>query len=196
MYDPEETPTALLDRLGRPLSPCIAMERGGSLPDWSKRAKPDVFQSVAVLAHVATRLRNMHDAGYVHRDLKPENIMMMLMQRENQWTVSDFGCAARTGETAPLSSTLAYASPEVALAVHAGAKAIQVTPAMEAWALGVVAFKLLTGQPAVNLIIEGRSSVRLPPPLSGCRPAGTTYLASYRCCRGLVLEVLQRLSWK
>ena len=159
-YDPEETPTALLDRLGRQLPPCIAMERGESLPDWSKRAKPDVFQSVAVLAHVATRLRDMHAAGYVHRDIKPENVMFL--PREIRWTVIDFGCAAPSWKTAPLAYTLVYAPPEVAQSVSAGAKTIQVTPAMDAWALGVVTFELLTGQSAFRLVIEGRDSVRLP----------------------------------
>ena len=144
------------------------MERGESLPDWSKRAKPDVFHSVAVLANVATRLRDMHAAGYVHRDIKPEN--MMFLQRENRWTVIDFGCAARAWATAPLDYTLVYAPPEVAQAVHAGAKTVVVTPAMDAWALGVVAFELLTGQSAFNLIIEGRHSVRLSCPLARCRP--------------------------
>ena len=136
------------------------MERGESLPDWSKRAKPDVFQSVAVLAHVATRLRDMHDAGYVHRDIKPENVMFL--PRENRWTVIDFGCAACSWTTAQLAYTLVYAPPEVAQAVSAGAKTVQVTPAMDAWALGVVAFELLTGQSAFRLVIEGRDSVRLP----------------------------------
>ena len=150
-----------MDRLGRPLPPCIAMERGESLPDWSKRAKPDVFHSVAVLANVATRLRDMHDAGYVHRDIKPENVMFL--PRENRWTVIDFGCAAHAWKTAPLAYTLVYSPPEVAEAVDAGARTIGVTPAMDAWALGVVAFELLTGQSAFNLVIEGRDSVRLPP---------------------------------
>lgn len=47
-YDPEEDPEALVDTLGRPLPPCLVMERGEGLADWSQRAKPDVFQSVAV----------------------------------------------------------------------------------------------------------------------------------------------------
>ena len=151
-------PTALLDPLKRPLPPCIVMERGESLPDWSKRAKPDIFHSVAVLAHVATFLREMHNAGYVHRDIKPEN--MMFLQRENRWTVIDFGCAARIGEVAGLAYTLVYAAPEVAAAAEAGARSVVVTPAMDAWALGVVAFELLTRQSAFQQLLEGRDSVR------------------------------------
>ena len=48
VYDPDVTPDALSDRFGRALPPCIVMERGESLNEWSRRAKPDVFQAVAV----------------------------------------------------------------------------------------------------------------------------------------------------
>lgn len=47
-YDPEEKPSGLVDSHARPLPPCLAMERGEGLSDWSRRAKPDIFQAVAV----------------------------------------------------------------------------------------------------------------------------------------------------
>ena len=99
--------------------------------------------------HVATRLRDMHAAGYVHRDVKPGNIM--LLPRKNSWTVIDFGCTARTGEPAPLSFTVQYAPPEVIDAYLANHKSIVATEAMDAWAMGVVAFELLTGTSAFAL---------------------------------------------
>ena len=122
------------------------MEKGESLSDWTARSHPDLFQGIAVLVHVATRLRDMHAAGYVHRDVKPGNIM--LLPRKNSWTVIDFGCTARTGEPAPLSFTVQYAPPEVIDAYLAKHKSIVATEAMDAWAMGVVAFELLTGAPA------------------------------------------------
>lgn len=36
------------DAHGTPLPPFIAMEKGEALDEWSRRAKPDLFQSVAV----------------------------------------------------------------------------------------------------------------------------------------------------
>ena len=48
--NPEEAAAELRDAAGRPLPPCIVMERGESLNEWSQRAKPDVFQAVAVCA--------------------------------------------------------------------------------------------------------------------------------------------------
>ena len=43
----------LLDPQGRPLPPCIVMERGESLHDWSDRAEPDIFTALAVRCHPA-----------------------------------------------------------------------------------------------------------------------------------------------
>jgi len=38
----------LVDPRGRPLPPCIVMEKGESLHDWSDRAQPDLFSAVSV----------------------------------------------------------------------------------------------------------------------------------------------------
>jgi hypothetical protein len=38
----------LVDPSGNALPPCIVMERGESLQEWSNRAEPDVFTSLAV----------------------------------------------------------------------------------------------------------------------------------------------------
>ena len=108
---------------------------------------------------MAKRLAAMHECGLVHRDLKPSNIMWL--PRENRWTVIDFGSAARTGEVAPLSFSLAYAAPEVVATLHHGERRMRVTPAVDAWAIGVVAFELLTGAPAFNFLTDGSSQVRL-----------------------------------
>jgi serine/threonine protein kinase len=102
-------------------------------------------------------MSGMHEAGFVHRDLKPANVMWL--PRENRWTVIDFGCAARIGAPAPLSFTLAYAAPEVLHAVEMGMKTIESTPALDAWSLGVMAFELLTGSPAFQLVTDGRAKV-------------------------------------
>ena len=71
-----------------------------------------------ILHQLALRMKAFHVLGYVHRDLKPGNVMWL--PRENRWTVIDFGCAARTGETAKLAFSLAYAAPEVIAAYRHG----------------------------------------------------------------------------
>ena len=111
-----------------------------------------------VLSNISKRLAVMHEAGYVHRDLKPANVMWL--PRENRWTVIDFGCAARVGEIAPLSFTLAYAAPEIATAAMANRNSIESNPALDAWSLGIMAFELLTGAPAFRMLTDGRCRVR------------------------------------
>lgn len=106
---------------------------------------------VQVLINVATRLRDLHAAGYVHRDIKPGNIMFL--PRKNSWTVIDFGCTASTGEQVPLLFTMSNSPPEVLPSYTADKTVITAAEALDPWALGVVAFELLTGSPAFPLFM-------------------------------------------
>eukprot|EP00892_Ulva_mutabilis_P010359 jgi/Ulvmu1/7696/UM038_0128.1 len=184
----------LVDPRGRPLPPCIVMEKGESLQDWSERAEPDLFTSLSVLSNISTRVADMHDAGYVHRDLKPANVMWL--PRENRWTVIDFGCAARIGEVAPLTFTLTYAPPEAVSAAMAGGKGIESTRALDAWSLGVMAFELMTGAPAFRLLTDGRCRViamlrgDLPLPWEGELPPAV--LRKLGTVRAPIMQLLQR----
>jgi serine/threonine protein kinase len=72
-----------------------------------------------MILQLAVRLKELHALGYVHRDLKPGNVMWL--PRENRWTVIDFGCVARTGESARLAFSVKYAAPEVIAAYRSGA---------------------------------------------------------------------------
>lgn len=102
----------------------------------------------------------MHSYGYAHRDLKPANVMWL--PRENQWTLIDFGVAAKLGQDAPISFTMAYAAPEIIKTWQRGATTIQATAAADAWSLGVMVFELLTGRPAFDIFLQGREMVRDP----------------------------------
>ena len=50
------------------------------------------------------------------------------------------------GETAAISVSLGYASPELIVARNGGAKTVVADPAVDVWALGVTSIELLTGQ--------------------------------------------------
>lgn len=110
-----------------------------------------------MIANLAERVCDLHARGWVHRDLKPGNVMWL--PRTNRWTVIDFGCAAPCGILAPLSFTLGYAPPEVAIAIAEGRENIKSHFSMDAWSVGVIAFELLTGQSAFRMF-QGKEDVR------------------------------------
>ena len=111
-----------------------------------------------VLANIASRMKDMHAAGYAHRDLKPANVI--LLPRENRWTVIDFGCAARIGSLAPVAGSVTYSPPEIMRAFEGTETSVVVSAAVDVWALGVVAFELLTGAPAFRIVTDGVVKVR------------------------------------
>ncbi len=87
-----------------------------------------------------------HEQGIVHRDLKPANIFLAVPRvvgLSYMVKVLDFGIAkvlaeAKTAKTAAVGTPL-YMAPEQ---YEAGS----VTPATDVWALGLIAFELLTGK--------------------------------------------------
>eukprot|EP00892_Ulva_mutabilis_P002729 jgi/Ulvmu1/12457/UM009_0109.1 len=133
---------ALLMAPGWPFPPCIVVEKGESLDAWATHVRPSFIVIWQVLADLLQRLSAMHACGWVHRDLKPGNVLWR--PHEHQWTLIDFGCAAETGSDAPLMLSLAYAAPEVVNAFCRGDTTVRATEALDIWALGVMAFELLT----------------------------------------------------
>lgn len=125
---------------------------------------------VALLCEVLDALSAAHAVGVIHRDLKPSNIFVA---RQSNGTESikvlDFGLAKRSTTpqgTAPQThpdivvGTPQYMAPEQALGLEVG-------PQTDLYAVGVIAFELLTGQRPFS----GRSPMeivahhlRTPPP--------------------------------
>ena len=125
---------------GRPL---IVMEYvdGGSVHEAVRRGPVARELALEWLEQTAGALDRAHAEGVVHRDVKPANL---LLDRDGNAHVSDFGIASTTGvDTVTLPGTVlgtvGYLSPEQARGEPA-------TPASDRYALGVVAFELLTGR--------------------------------------------------
>jgi eukaryotic-like serine/threonine-protein kinase len=120
----------LEDRLHR----CKALPLGRALP---------------IVRQVASALAAIHAKGIVHRDLKPSNVCLLTIDGTPDFVkVIDFGISkirmSETGLTAPASlmGTPQYMSPE-----QAAARIEDVDHRSDQWALGCIAWRMLSGQP-------------------------------------------------
>ncbi|MEV4018726.1 serine/threonine protein kinase [Nonomuraea angiospora] len=120
--------------------------------------------AMELIAQAASALQAVHDRGIVHRDVKPGNL---LVQRDGTLVLTDFGIARsdlanRLTDAGMVLGTAAYCAPEQA-------EGAPVTPAVDIYALGVVAYECLVGQRP----FDGDSAVTIalkhireaPPPL-------------------------------
>ena len=107
-----------------------------------------------IITQVAKALTRAHERGIVHRDIKPHNLFLCRVgDGETYIKVLDFGIAKATAElkggldttsTGAIMGTPYYMSPEQAL----GQKSLD--HRTDLWAVGVVAYELLTGRKAFD----------------------------------------------
>uniref|UniRef100_A0A3Q3MWQ5 Si:ch211-27e6.1 n=1 Tax=Labrus bergylta TaxID=56723 RepID=A0A3Q3MWQ5_9LABR len=91
----------------------------------------------------------LHNLGVTHRDLKPENILYYHPGADSRLLVTDFGLAS-FGSTKTTCGTPEYMAPEVLLRKP-------YTCAVDMWALGVIAYIVLSG----SMPFEDDSRTRL-----------------------------------
>ncbi len=159
----------IYDLLSEPDSDFIVMEyvEGKSLSQIIPTHGLPLGQVVRYGLQIADAVGSAHAAGIIHRDLKPENI---LLSRHDQIKIVDFGLAKQDSDpkgmlptqemlTGPGSflGTLCYAAPEQ----HQNLPVDQRT---DIFALGVVLFKMLTGE----LPFYGKNLMELMQAINRC----------------------------
>ncbi|WP_437893988.1 protein kinase domain-containing protein [Sorangium sp. So ce124] len=114
------------------------MKRSGLLP------AQDVHEIFRQLCHA---LGAAHRAGVVHRDMKPQNVFLAKTQSATaRWSVKvlDFGIAKIAAEASTM-ATASLGTPLWMAPEQTDARG-QISPATDVWALGLIAFALLTGR--------------------------------------------------
>jgi serine/threonine-protein kinase len=104
--------------------------------------RPTLAESLRWLTHAAAALEHAHANGVLHRDVKPGNLFLT---RPGILKLMDFGLA-KSGHVAGVTAqgavlgTPEYMAPEQVSGAH------PISPATDLYALGVVAYEVLTGQ--------------------------------------------------
>jgi eukaryotic-like serine/threonine-protein kinase len=155
--------------------PYLAMEwlEGEDLERRLSRGALSLVESLTLLRCTAEALAVAHGRGVVHRDLKPSNLFLRGGAVERV-ALLDFGIARHRTPTRPLTrdgtvmGTPAYMAPEQARGE------LELTPAVDVFALGSVLYECLTGQPAFAaehvLAVLGKVLFAEPPRLRHVRP--------------------------
>ena len=127
--------------------PYLVMEyvRGQDLIAYAQTAALSTAQRLALMAQVARAAHFAHTRGVIHRDLKPANI---LVNERGEPKILDFGVAHVTADDATqmtgageILGTLAYMSWE-----QLCGEAKQVDARSDVYALGAIAYELLSGE--------------------------------------------------
>jgi serine/threonine protein kinase len=122
---------------------------GGTVANRIAKAKDasdpiGLYETQQILLQVVGGLNYLHSRNVVHRDLKPGNL---LVGQDGGVKVADFGLAKQVGgeqstfltRTGTFAGTMHYMAPEQA-------EGMDITPATDVYALGVIWHELLTGK--------------------------------------------------
>jgi Tol biopolymer transport system component len=185
----------------------LELVEGEDLAERLKRGALPLPEALGVARQIAEALEAAHEKGIVHRDLKPANVKLT---PGGQVKVLDFGLARAFGgeggagsspdlsqsptlvpngtQAGVILGTAAYMAPEQARGRAVDARA-------DVWALGCVAFEMLTGHPPFSgdTLTDVIASVVTKDPLWSALPAATPPAVRRMLQRSLAKERRDRL---
>lgn len=133
-------------------TPWLAMEllEGQDLSQLVRtRGRLSLDETFEILQQLGDALGAAHAKGIVHRDLKPENLFITVSRRRGvpfTLKILDFGIAKLSQENrATASATAAIGSP-MWMAPEQTEQTTQLRPSTDVWAIGLIAFHMLTGR--------------------------------------------------
>ncbi|HYO72231.1 MAG TPA: serine/threonine-protein kinase, partial [Archangium sp.] len=114
----------------------------------TEKGRLAVSEVLDILDEVLSALGAAHGAGVVHRDLKPSNVFLVKQPDGSRYVkLLDFGLAKMglpTGRTAQTRTDMVVGTPEYMAPEQARGQAV--VPMTDRYALGVVAFEMVTGR--------------------------------------------------
>lgn len=111
---------------------------GGDLRTAMSSQKFSSKQVALYISEISIALKHLHSIGVMFRDLKPENV---LLNSDGHIKLTDFGFAkevSKQPEEHSFCGTIEYSAPEIITGKPYGSS-------IDWWALGIIAFELLTG---------------------------------------------------
>jgi len=131
--------------------PWLVMEMldGETLGDRIERGPLAQAETLAVMEQMCHALAAAHRSGIVHRDLKPDNVFLARARRGDVlFTVKilDFGIAKWVQELHGASANSQAMGTPMWMAPEQATPGVSIRPSTDVWALGLMAFAMLTGR--------------------------------------------------
>jgi serine/threonine-protein kinase len=129
-----------------------------------RQSRITALRALAIMRDVCVAMDAAHRLHLVHRDLKPENIFLIRDGPTETAKILDFGVATALNdardivtEGGSLVGTLKYIAP-------AQLRGDDLHPSCDVWALGVIAYEMLTGShPFGGLSVADISALAIDP---------------------------------
>lgn len=105
-----------------------------------------VLSDKSTFFQICNSLRFIHGKGYAHGDLHVGSVMFF----GSRWKLIDFSSWGSDEKEMVCTSTSHYTAPEVIQALARGRRTMQAAQAADIWALGAIAWELLTKKPLLS----------------------------------------------